>query len=107
MQTLGVVGSDTAFENLRDKPGAGTAAAPNRSPLNPTSTVVTSSPNLPTLSSTIRVLYQEQGVRGFFKGVSMNWLKGPIAFSISFTAFDTVKYFFETDEERRKNHGLR
>ncbi|EEC51868.1 predicted protein, partial [Phaeodactylum tricornutum CCAP 1055/1] len=46
---------------------------------------------LPSLVGTIRSLYAEQGLRGFFKGVSMNWMKGPIAFSISFTAFDTLQ----------------
>jgi len=30
----------------------------------------------------------------------MNWVKGPVAFSISFTAFDTIKGLLETDEER-------
>ena len=71
MQTLGLVGTDTAFGNLGvcEKSAAGP----------------------PTLVSTVRNLYAEQGLRGFFKGVSMNWMKGPIAFSISFTAYDTVK----------------
>ena len=71
MQTLGVVGADTAFGNLgvQDKYSAGP----------------------PTLLTTIRNLYLEQGIRGFYKGVSMNWMKGPVAFSISFTTYDTVK----------------
>jgi len=45
----------------------------------------------PSLTETIRSLYAEQGVRGFFKGLSMNWMKGPIAFSISFTSYDLIK----------------
>lgn len=71
MQTLGIVGTDTALSNLgvQEKYAAGP----------------------PTLMSTIRNLYAEQGLRGFYKGVSMNWMKGPVAFSISFTAYDTVK----------------
>ena len=44
----------------------------------------------PSMITTMRHLFEEQGLRGFFKGVSMNWVKGPIAFSISFTAFDTI-----------------
>ena len=71
MQTLGLVGTDTAFGNLgvQEKASAGP----------------------PTMISTIRNLYAEQGLRGFYKGVSMNWMKGPVAFSISFTTYDTVK----------------
>lgn len=71
MQTLGLVGGDTAFGSLgvQDKLSAGP----------------------PTLLSTIRTLYLEQGIRGFYKGVSMNWMKGPVAFSISFTTYDIVK----------------
>jgi hypothetical protein len=71
MQTIGVVGTDTAFGSLgvQEKVSGGP----------------------PTLVSTVRTLYAEQGYRGFFKGVSMNWMKGPVAFSISFTAYDTIK----------------
>jgi hypothetical protein len=50
--------------------------------------------------STMRHLFHEQGLRGFFKGVSMNWIKGPIAFSISFTTFDNVQGLMETESER-------
>ena len=49
---------------------------------------------------TMRVLYHEQGLRGFFKGVTMNWMRGPVAFSISFTIFDLIQHVFETEEER-------
>ena len=49
---------------------------------------------------TIREVLQEQGVRGLFKGVTLNWLKGPVAFSISFTTFDIVQGFIETEAER-------
>ena len=52
-------------------------------------TTTLSSP--PTLISTIRDLYVEQGIRGFYKGVTMNWIKGPMAFSISFTCYDHIQ----------------
>ncbi len=54
----------------------------------------------PSLTAIVSELYAEQGIRGFFKGVSMNWFKGPIAFSISFTVFDIVQIFLETENER-------
>jgi solute carrier family 25 protein 42 len=82
MQTIGLVGNDTALSSVGD-PQARIFA------------------KLPSIGSIIRDLYHEQGVRGFFKGVSMNWMKGPIAFSISFTAYDTVQMFMESDSERR------
>jgi solute carrier family 25 protein 42 len=85
MQTLGIIQADTALDSL------GEANAKSLCPL---------STRPPTLTETIQSLYKEQGVRGFYKGVSMNWMKGPIAFSISFTTFDTLKEFLETDNER-------
>jgi hypothetical protein len=54
----------------------------------------------PSLKAIVTELYAEQGIRGFFKGVSMNWFKGPIAFSISFTIFDIVQMYLETESEK-------
>ena len=45
----------------------------------------------PTMLATLTHVLREQGIRGLFKGVSMNWVKGPVAFSISFTTFDIIK----------------
>lgn len=45
-----------------------------------------------TIMGTIRKIYAEEGLRkGFFKGVSMNWIKGPISVGISFATYDHVK----------------
>jgi hypothetical protein len=55
--------------------------------------------------TTMKRLFEEQGVRGFYKGVTMNWVKGPIAFSISFTAFDTIQGLIETEDERSARKG--
>lgn len=87
MQTIGLVGTDTALAGIGNS---------KISPLSPP----------PTIRQTIRSLFAEQGIRGFYKGVSMNWMKGPVAFGISFTTFDFVKTILETEEERQ-HHRVR
>jgi hypothetical protein len=60
----------------------------------------------PSMILTMQHLYEEQGMRGFFKGVSMNWIKGPVAFSISFTAFDLLQGWAQTESERVEKNQL-
>jgi hypothetical protein len=96
MQTIGIVatsGQETAVDVVGQAHGRNPAAE---------SAIRAVTPDRPpSMSAIVRELYQEQGIRGFFKGVTLNWFKGPIAFSISFTAFDTLQSVLETDEEKR------
>ncbi|CAD5111630.1 DgyrCDS923 [Dimorphilus gyrociliatus] len=46
-----------------------------------------------TILTTFVYVYRTEGLRrGLYKGLSMNWIKGPIGVGISFTIFDTVQY---------------
>ncbi|KAI8431623.1 hypothetical protein MSG28_016102 [Choristoneura fumiferana] len=44
-----------------------------------------------TIAGTLATVYREEGWRGFFKGLSMNWVKGPVAVGISFATYDAIK----------------
>nr|XP_033812262.1 mitochondrial coenzyme A transporter SLC25A42 [Geotrypetes seraphini]XP_033812263.1 mitochondrial coenzyme A transporter SLC25A42 [Geotrypetes seraphini]XP_033812264.1 mitochondrial coenzyme A transporter SLC25A42 [Geotrypetes seraphini] len=45
-----------------------------------------------TILNTMKEVIIEEGVvRGLYKGLSMNWVKGPIAVGISFTTFDLMQ----------------
>eukprot|EP00980_Cylindrotheca_fusiformis_P002855 scaffold672_cov126-Cylindrotheca_fusiformis.AAC.56 len=98
MQTIGIVatsGKDAAVDVLgksSTRAGAEAVEAVIRAvtPKHP-----------PSMLAIVKELYSEQGIGGFYKGVSLNWFKGPIAFSMSFTVFDTIQRKVSTDDENR------
>ena len=58
-----------------------------------------------TIIRTIKSILAEEGfIQGLFKGLSMNWIKGPIAVGVSFMTFDITQRwlrkfeFFHTDD---------
>lgn len=50
-----------------------------------------------TIMQTLMKVYRNEGLKnGLFKGLSMNWLKGPVAVGISFSTFDTLQKFLQS-----------
>eukprot|EP01134_Creolimax_fragrantissima_P004217 CFRG4217T1 len=43
-----------------------------------------------TIVQTVLDISHKEGWRGMYKGLSLNWIKGPVAVAISFTTYDTV-----------------
>lgn len=53
-------------------------------------------PDYRTIYSTVKSVLQHEGLTGgLYKGLSMNWVKGPIAVGISFTTYDFFHDFFQ------------
>jgi len=57
-----------------------------------TAAVVGTEHKYKTVVNTVVCIYREEGIKGgFFKGLSMNWIKGPMAVGTSFATYDFVK----------------
>lgn len=60
---------------------------------------------------TMRKVLSEEGlIHGLYKGLSLNWVKGPIAVGISFTSFDIISKYLRTiiyEPYFNKNHAQR
>ena len=52
-----------------------------------------SSPQVSMLRTVLYVIRHEGGVMGLYKGLSMNWIKGPISVTISFNVYELTKSY--------------
>lgn len=51
-------------------------------------------PGSMTIFGVLNKVFVEEGIiHGLYKGLSLNWVKGPIAVGVSFTTFDLVTKF--------------
>ena len=46
------------------------------------------------MRATLSRIVAEEGVRGLFKGLSMNFIKGPVSVGVSFTTYDLLKFWW-------------
>ena len=51
-----------------------------------------------TMWGTARHVMATQGVRGLYKGVTINWAKGPVAIGLSFTIYEMLKESFAREQ---------
>ena len=59
-----------------------------------------SRPHYKSVSDAFVTIYRTEGLaNGLFKGLAMNWIKGPIATGVSFTVNDNLKTLFQQNGE--------
>ncbi|VVC40382.1 Mitochondrial carrier protein,Graves disease carrier protein,Mitochondrial carrier domain,Mitochondrial [Cinara cedri] len=93
-------GYDNAVVNLACGAVAGMAGQSSSYPLDiirrKMQTSIITGHNYKNLRTTFVMIYKTEGIQqGFFKGLSMNWIKGPIATGISFATYDCVRKFLK------------